>query len=261
MRAFSLVELSIVLVILGLLTGGILAGQSLIRAAELRSIPTEYSRYAAATYTFRDKYMAIPGDMRDATRFWGYQGGTGCTNNSGTSTTSPGTCDGNGDGLLSAATVANQSAEMFQLWRHLALAGLIEGSYTGLAGTGGITHTVSGSNAPSPKFPNAGWTAIYHGTYPGGTSLFKYDYGNALNFGLIVTDSSPYGKLLKPEEAWNIDMKLDDGKPGSGKLIARYWNNECSVADNGSPAFNNLAASYKLDETSAQCSLYFVKAF
>lgn len=65
-RGFSLVELSIVLVILGLLTGGILAGQSLIRAAELRSVTTEYGRWVTAMHSFRDKYMAIPGDMRDA---------------------------------------------------------------------------------------------------------------------------------------------------------------------------------------------------
>lgn len=57
-RGFSLVELSIVLVILGLLTGGILAGQSLIRAAELRAVSTEYSRYATAVQSFRDKYFA-----------------------------------------------------------------------------------------------------------------------------------------------------------------------------------------------------------
>lgn len=60
-KAFSLVELSIVLVILGLLTGGILAGQSLIRAAELRAVSTEYSRYITATQSFRDKYFAVPG--------------------------------------------------------------------------------------------------------------------------------------------------------------------------------------------------------
>ncbi|MFM9890490.1 MAG: type II secretion system protein, partial [Rickettsiales bacterium] len=68
---FSLVELSIVLVILGLLTGGILSGQSLIRAAELRSVSTEYNRYVTAVQTFRDKYFALPGDMTNAQSFWG----------------------------------------------------------------------------------------------------------------------------------------------------------------------------------------------
>lgn len=59
---FSLVELSIVLVILGLLVGGVLTGQSLIRASELRKFMNTMERYKAATYTFRDKYFALPGD-------------------------------------------------------------------------------------------------------------------------------------------------------------------------------------------------------
>ena len=70
-QGFSLVELSIVLVILGLLTGGILTGQSLIRAAELRSVTTEFQKYQTAMMTFRDRYMALPGDMRNATAFLG----------------------------------------------------------------------------------------------------------------------------------------------------------------------------------------------
>ncbi|MGB1540395.1 MAG: prepilin-type N-terminal cleavage/methylation domain-containing protein, partial [Rickettsiales bacterium] len=63
---FSLVELSIVLVILGLLTGGILGGQSLIRAAELRSVSKEYEKYQTAINIFKDKYFALPGDFNNA---------------------------------------------------------------------------------------------------------------------------------------------------------------------------------------------------
>jgi hypothetical protein len=70
-EGFSLVALSVVWVNLGLLTGGILTAQSLIRAAELRSITTDYNRFITASQTFRDKYFALPGDMRNATRFWG----------------------------------------------------------------------------------------------------------------------------------------------------------------------------------------------
>ena len=69
-KGFSLVELSIVLVILGLLVGGVLSGQSLIRAAELRAATQEYQRYYTATQTFRDKYFAIPGDFNNAQAFW-----------------------------------------------------------------------------------------------------------------------------------------------------------------------------------------------
>lgn len=68
---FSLVELSIVLVILGLLVGGILGGQSLIHAAELRAIPTETEKYQTALNTFRMKYFALAGDFDKATSFWG----------------------------------------------------------------------------------------------------------------------------------------------------------------------------------------------
>jgi prepilin-type N-terminal cleavage/methylation domain-containing protein len=66
--AFSLVELSIVLVILGLLVGGVLSGQALIRASEMRSITAQANQYRAAIYSFRDKYFAIPGDMANARR-------------------------------------------------------------------------------------------------------------------------------------------------------------------------------------------------
>ncbi|MBX9726410.1 MAG: prepilin-type N-terminal cleavage/methylation domain-containing protein, partial [Rickettsiales bacterium] len=104
--AFSLVELSIVLVILGLLVGGVLSGQSLIRAAELRAVSTEYSRYVTSAQTFRDKYFALPGDMNNATRFWGNLGGTNCTNSAGTSAVTTGTCDGNGDGQVGVAAAA-----------------------------------------------------------------------------------------------------------------------------------------------------------
>jgi prepilin-type N-terminal cleavage/methylation domain-containing protein len=65
--AFSLVELSIVLVILGLLVGGVLSGQSLIRAAALRSVTNDYSRYSAAVNTFKDKYFPAPATAPVAT--------------------------------------------------------------------------------------------------------------------------------------------------------------------------------------------------
>jgi len=59
-HAFSLVELAIVLVILGLLVGGVLSGSSLIRASELRSISTQYTNYYTAVRSFRDKFLPCP---------------------------------------------------------------------------------------------------------------------------------------------------------------------------------------------------------
>ncbi len=261
--AFSLVELSIVLVILGLLTGGILAGQSLIRAAELRAVTSEYNRYLAATQTFRDKYMAIPGDMREATRFWNRQVVAGhCTSNHGLATAgTPGACDGKGNGSLSWSGAGNSSGEAYQFWRHLALAGLIEGSYTGYAGTTDGNTSEINSNIPASHISNAGWDvySMSASGYP--AEDYAINYGNHFSFGSTISASQNQGKALRPEEAWNIDTKLDDGKPAQGKIIARYWNNQCAAADDGTHAANDLAASYKLSDNSLQCALFFINAF
>ena len=76
-RGFSLVEMSIVVVILGLLVGTIISGKSLMRASELLSITTEYDMYKQAAKGFKDKYQWLPGDMPNATSFWVVAGGTG----------------------------------------------------------------------------------------------------------------------------------------------------------------------------------------
>ncbi|PZP85253.1 MAG: hypothetical protein DI582_06390 [Azospirillum brasilense] len=120
-NGFSLVELSIVLVILGLLTGGILGGQALIRAAELRSVTSEYTRWVTATQTFRDKYFALPGDMSNATAFWGTQDPTPATCAT-TPSSSALTCNGSGDGLINP-TSSPGSNELFRFWQHLAMPG------------------------------------------------------------------------------------------------------------------------------------------
>ncbi len=256
--AFSLVELSIVLVILGLLTGGILAGQSLIRAAELRSVSTEYNRYFTAVQSFRDKYFATPGDFNGATRFWGrLNSNADCATASSAAVATPGACDGNGDGNVTAPAAASQSGETYQFWRQLALAGLIEGTYNGLSGSGGNEHSVLGSNAPASKLSNAGWSITYTGLF-GDTELYLLNYGPyTFEFGTAVATSRTFGPALKPEEAWNVDTKVDDGKPASGKVIARYWNNLCSAADDGSHANNDLVASYRLSDNALRCALYF----
>lgn len=257
---FSLIELSVVLVILGLLAGGVLSGQSLIRAAELRSVAQDAQKYTAAAYTFREKYFAIPGDMSNATQFWGFAGTTAapnCLSTSGiTAISSPGTCDGNGDGSTDLSTAAGQTSEIFQAWKQLALSGLIEGTYSGLSGPAGRFDAVSGMNTPKAKLNNALWYISTNKNYPGDANTYKYDLGN-----YFVIHSSGNGPILKPEEAWNIDTKLDDGKPAGGKIVAKYWNNLCSAADDGSSAVDDLVASYRLQDNTVQCALYFSNYF
>lgn len=244
---FSLVELSIVLVILGLLTGGILGGQALIRAAELRAVSTEYARYAAALSSFRDKYFALPGDMTNATSF-----GTTTPNYVG---------NGDGDGQVEQTAVATTN-EISLIWIHLASAGLIEGSYTNVA-NGALT---AGTNKPRSKLGNGGWNALYLGVVAmASASYFEGNYGNALLFGGGTATDLPT-EILKPEEAWNIDTKMDDGKPATGSVtsLERDALAAASAAGCSSPATagTTLAASvYQLDQTGINCTLNFATGY
>jgi hypothetical protein len=63
--------------------------------------------------------------------------------------------------------------------------------------------------------------------------------------------------LLWPEEAWNIDTKVDDGMPGTGKLIARFWNNLCATSTTNT----DYAGTYKLTETRPRCAFYIRNYF
>jgi prepilin-type N-terminal cleavage/methylation domain-containing protein len=264
-QGFSLVELSIVLVILGLLTGGILTGQSLIRASELRAITTEYQRYIAATQTFRDKYFALPGDMRNATSFWGrLNSSADCITNASAVVATPGGCDGNGNGNVDAAAAASQSGEMFQFWRHLALAGLVEGTYTGLAGAGGNADSLLGTNVPRSKISNSGWAISFLSNWGGDTASYAKDYGHFLFVGTASTGWMPGGPIFKPEEAWNIDTKMDDGRPGTGNIIAREiisWSGAAASKCTTSTSNTDFAGNYNLSGSTLGCPLYFIKAF
>lgn len=255
---FSLVELSIVLVILGLLTGGILAGQSLIRAAELRAVSTEYAKYITASQSFRDKYLALPGDMVNATQFWGrLNSNADCVTNSSAAVATPGTCDGNGDGSISYQNAAGQSQEGFQYWRQLANAGLIEGTYTGIAGPATLYDTLAGTNAPGSKLANAGWgiNTINYVDGSTGTDFTGY-YGVYYFIGGKGNGTPPWNPVMKPEEAWNIDTKMDDGKPGTGKLLA----GERPTCTNATSA-TDYSAQYALNTSASTCKLYAIKLF
>lgn len=248
LKGFTLVELSIVLVILGLLVGGVLAGQSLIRAAELRAVSTEFSRYQAAAHSFRDKYFALPGDMTNATAFWG-KDNTNCAAHTGSAAT-PGTCNGNGDGRVPSGT------EQHRFWQQLALSGLIEGSYTGLAGGGGGAHCIIGTSCPRSKLSNAGWGNDNLASYVGDSAWYRTVYNNLLVVGAQTSTEYPSGSVFKPEEAWNIDTKMDDGRPAYGSLLAvRYATCTTSTGN------TDMAGVYRLNDSSTACALTFVNAF
>ena len=256
-RAFSLVELSIVLVILGLLTGGILAGQSLIHASELRSLTTQFTNYTSAVQNFQTKYGAVPGDFSDGTKYWGRENSNAdCITNYSAAVSSMGVCDGNADGGIGLGGAGNQASESFQFWRELAVAGMIDGKFTGIAGATSSYTSVADSNVPSTKIAGGAWfVQLFGGPVSGNTVLFDGDYANIFEVG-AVTSNDPAGLLFKPEDMQNLDSKLDDGMPGTGKFRARSWST-CTTAT----ASSQLGATYLVSSTTPLCVIIFANQF
>ena len=256
-KGFSLVEVSIVLVILGLLVGGVLSGQSLIKAAELRAVSEEYEKYISATQTFRDKYFALPGDMTNATSFWGTST-TGCQGQGvGALDGTGGTCNGNGDGKVTWCNtgVIFDCKEVFWYWMHLAKSGLIEGNYPGYGSGPFFAVATTLVNVPRSRLSNGNWQ-VSNGIDIGNPYFYDHDYGNYLS----ISDS--YGSVLNPQDAWNIDSKLDDGMPGTGKVLAVSnvafgAMHACTTSTNSS----DFAGTYAFSNSAIACHLRFAQAF
>jgi prepilin-type N-terminal cleavage/methylation domain-containing protein len=253
-RGFSLVELSMVLVIIGLLVGGVTVGQSLIRSSHLRAIGEEGQRYISAVANFKDQYNGLPGDILNATTYWGQAAaGAACITTVGAGTA---TCNGDGDALLTSnGTTSN---EYMRFWQQLANAELIDGKFTGVQSSTGITST-STANAPGSRLgPTALWAVNYWGARAGDTRMFNGSYGNSLWINGFTTNSFPFTPLINPEEAWNIDSKLDDGMPGIGNIVSVQANiNTCTNMAN--PA--TVTASYLINSATPGCGIMFRNAF
>lgn len=133
--AFTLVEMAIVIVIIGLIVGGILVGTDLVRVGEARKIMRQMDSYSTAVNTFRLKYNCLPGDCAQASAYGvgnngNGNGGIGLTGNNGL-------VDGSTTDLTFAAGTAGSPPHIYhyfgefsQFWVQLATAGMIEGSYT-----------------------------------------------------------------------------------------------------------------------------------
>ena len=113
-KGFTLVELAIVLVIIGLILGSVMKGQELIQNAKYKRLVNDLRGLAAAFYTYYDRYHAYPGDDPKAGDRW--------------SSSYSNIIGGNGDGLINGyPNSATNTDESVQVWRHLRAAGIIPG--------------------------------------------------------------------------------------------------------------------------------------
>jgi prepilin-type N-terminal cleavage/methylation domain-containing protein len=252
-RGFTLIELSIVLVIIGLIVGGVLAGRHLVRSSELQSVMTDIRNFTAATETFRDKYSALPGDMPNATTYWGTD--ASCPNTPYNTVPKQATCNGDGNGTVGPWGTGAQR-ESFRYWQQLANAGLIAGAFTGARGTAGNWDWLPGLNSPLSRITGAGYSMEYNQNYP----LPEYmpaGLVHCIYFGRQVANDISESPAISPDDAFAIDSKMDDGSPSRGNVLSfgPGPNPNCTTA----AAYPN--EQYDLTQSGPKCALQFRMPF
>jgi len=186
-KGFTLVEIAIVLVIIGLLLGGILKGQEMITQAKIKNVMADFSGISAAYHGYQDRYRAIPGDDPNAAGRWGAPAVSG---------------DGNGivGGAYNAVCPAVPVAadpESCKFWDHLRRAGFVAGNggqqpFNALTGMLGVQ---TGDGATPPV------ATLLDGA--GGPGFV----------GLMMCSAN-----LPDKVAIAVDSQMDDGVSGKGTV-------------------------------------------
>jgi len=178
-RGFTLIEIAIVLVIIGLLLGGVLKGQELIQSARVRNIVSQQDGVKAAYFGFLDRYRALPGDYGNATN-----------------TIAGASSDGNNNGRIEASGAGVPIEEHVAVWEHLSKSGFINGSYTYNATEGATT---------TPVNPYGAYVRLIHDAgYQGGAGNPRHNLKT--------------GAQIPSDILAEVDRKIDDGAPGTGSF-------------------------------------------
>jgi prepilin-type N-terminal cleavage/methylation domain-containing protein len=236
-NGFTLVELSIVLVIIGLIVGGVVGGQSLIHSAMIGKITTDLHKYTTAIRTYEDAYDALPGDHIDAQDYFG----TNCS--------AP--CNGDGDGNIAGN-------EIYYVWPHLGLAKVLNQQYSEGRDYMG---RVEVEYPEGPVTGDEGETHYILQSFTTGHGIYQ-NHGTYLSLVGPPSVNQPGANrsqgALSPRDAAKIDKKMDDGIAYTGKLLTttskwyNNWGGTC-VTD----AYYATVSNYTLENSEKSCQIHF----
>ncbi len=243
-NGFTLVELAIVMMIIGLLIGGILKGQEMMENARVKNLIKQVNSYQAAMVSFQDKYSALPGDMVNAMdRVPGCVAANNCLNGNGDS--GVGARAGNTFQTNQSATTALPAVETTMFWKHLALSDLISGINTGAPASMAVWGETHPASAISGGFLVATKSTEEPNTFPSGVFLMLRGSASMAG-GSAATGNLP----LTPHQAWQIDKTMDDGRPNSGYVAGEHVGTNCKTND-------GQTGEYRLDVAAKACVIAF----
>lgn len=247
-QGFTLIEISIVLVLIAIIVGATMSATNLIGASKLKTVITDGKEYHQAYDMFKERFKFPPGDFSGASKYWGLD----CDG----ATSGDNVCDGGGnyeinDGLAAAGNPFQtlDSTESIVAWKHLVKADLIAGSYTGLEGSpatcsGNYSCIEVGENAPKAKYGDG--VGFYLVTDSAGTET-AIIAGKNNHTGW---NSSPF---LSAKDSQYIDRKIDDEVPDSGYFRAKSITGY-TISGGGCTS----GSAYVLTSTAEVCGAIFV---
>jgi len=194
---FTLVEIAIVLVIIGLLLGGVLKGQELVNSAKVKNLANDFRNISTFVYAYQDKYRALPGD--DSVANTHINGATNAT------TPAAGLANGSINGAWNSTTVTDE-AVLF--WQHVRLAGLASGTPT--------VGDLSLGDEYVPKNADGGRLGVT------GDPVFTGATPWAANF--FICSSNLQGRFVR-----QLDTTVDDGNTTTGTMRVICLN-ECATS-------------------------------
>jgi len=230
---FTLVELAVVLLIIGLIVGGILRGQELISSAQLNAVQTDLNEIRTATNTFQDKFVALPGDFSQPELVSDV---AQASNEGGDA--------GDGNGRIDVGARVAQDTETAAFWEHLGYSGLLGGvnpqaiDSDGLDATNAMSASIGGIYTVAFESPNP--TNDGNG---GGNAVNDRPDAHWFKLGGIDGDDNTID-VVAPVDLRGIDVKADDGNPTTGDILgSSQGDNECWTGNTDSTGDNTYNAS------------------